>query len=77
MLKTSKAHGFYLKQVNTIEKQDLLILDDVGLKGLDNMHGYSLMEIIGEQTIANSIWDSLVHKAFSIDIGGGINEEKN
>lgn len=34
MLKTSKADGSYLKQINKLEKQDLLILDDFGLKAL-------------------------------------------
>ncbi|NCP52904.1 MAG: ATP-binding protein, partial [Flavobacteriales bacterium] len=32
MLKTSKADGSYLKQINKLEKQDLLIIDDFGLK---------------------------------------------
>ncbi len=49
MLKTSKADGSYLKQVNKIEKQDLLILDDFGLKGLDNMNRHALMEIIEDR----------------------------
>ena len=49
MLKTSKADGSYLKQVNKIEKQDLLILDDFGLKGLDNINRHSLMEIIEDR----------------------------
>ena len=45
MLKTSKADGSYVKQINKLEKQDLLILDDFGLKGLDNIHRHSFMEI--------------------------------
>ena len=49
MLKTSKADGSYLKQVNKIEKQDLLILDDFGLKGLDTINRHSLMEIIEDR----------------------------
>lgn len=49
MLKTSKADGSYLKQINKIEKQDLLILDDFGLKGLDNINRHSFMEIIEDR----------------------------
>ncbi len=46
MLKTSKADGSYLKQINKLEKQDLLILDDFGLKALDTINRNSFMEII-------------------------------
>lgn len=49
MLKMSKADGSYLKQINKIEKQDLLILDDFGLKGLDNINRHSFMEIIEDR----------------------------
>ncbi len=49
MLKTSKADGSYVKQINRIEKQDLLILDDFGLKGLDNINRHSFMEIIEDR----------------------------
>ncbi|WP_431130154.1 IS21-like element helper ATPase IstB [Flagellimonas flava] len=49
MLKTSKADGSYLKQVNKLEKQDLLILDDFGLKPLDNINRHALMEIIEDR----------------------------
>lgn len=49
LLKTSKADGSYLKQINKLEKQDLLILDDFGLKPLDNINRHSLMEIIEDR----------------------------
>ena len=49
MLKTSKADGSYLKQINKLEKQDLLILDDFGLKPLDNINRHALMEIIEDR----------------------------
>lgn len=49
MLKTSKADGSYPKQINKIEKQDLLILDDFGLKPLDNINRHALMEIIEDR----------------------------
>ena len=49
MLKTSKADGSYVKQINKLEKQDLLILDDFGLKGLDNINRHSFMEIIEDR----------------------------
>ena len=49
MLKISKADGSYVKQINKIEKQDLLIIDDFGLKGLDNINRHSFMEIIEDR----------------------------
>ena len=49
MLKMSKADGSYVKQINKLEKQDLLILDDFGLKGLDNINRHSFMEIIEDR----------------------------
>lgn len=49
MLKTSKADGSYLKQINKLEKQDLLILDDFGLKALDTINRNSFMEIIEDR----------------------------
>lgn len=49
LLKTSKADGSYLKQIGKLEKQDLLILDDFGLKPLDNINRHSLMEIIEDR----------------------------
>jgi DNA replication protein DnaC len=49
LLKTSKADGSYPKQINKLEKQDLLILDDFGLKPLDNTNRHALMEIIEDR----------------------------
>lgn len=49
MLKMSKADGSYVKQINKLEKQDLLILDDFGLKVLDNINRHSFMEIIEDR----------------------------
>ena len=49
LLKTSKADGSYPKQISKLEKQDLLILDDFGLKPLDNINRYALMEIIEDR----------------------------
>lgn len=48
-LKISKADGTYLKQINRIEKQDLLILDDFGLQPLDNNTRMMLLEIIEDR----------------------------
>lgn len=48
-LKTAKADGTYLKEINRIEKQDLLILDDFGLRVLDNVNRNILMEIIEDR----------------------------
>jgi DNA replication protein DnaC len=48
-LKMSKADGSYYKEINKIEKQDLLILDDFGLQPLDNYNCSTLMEIIEDR----------------------------
>lgn len=48
-LKMLKADGSYLKQVNRIEKHDLLILDDFGLQPLDNNSRMMLLEIIEDR----------------------------
>jgi DNA replication protein DnaC len=45
----AKADGSYLKEINKIEKQDLLILDDFGLQALDNYSRNALMEIIEDR----------------------------
>jgi len=55
ILKTSKADGSYLKQINKLEKQDLLILDDFGLKALDAINRHALMEIIEDRHGEHSI----------------------
>uniref|UniRef100_UPI0037448A5D ATP-binding protein n=1 Tax=Yeosuana marina TaxID=1565536 RepID=UPI0037448A5D len=49
VLKTSKADGSYLKLISKLEKQDLLILDDFGLKVLDTINRHTLMEIIEDR----------------------------
>jgi DNA replication protein DnaC len=49
LLKTSKADGSYIKEINKLEKQDLLILDDFGLKALDSMNRHAFMEIIEDR----------------------------
>jgi len=43
--KTSKAYGLFVKQINRLERQDLLILDDFGLKALDTLNSHSFVEI--------------------------------
>lgn len=48
-LKTAKADGSYLREINKLEKQDLLILDDFGLRTLDNINRHILMEIIEDR----------------------------
>jgi DNA replication protein DnaC len=48
-LKMTKADGSYFKEINKIEKQDLLILDDFGLQPLDNYSRSMLMEIIEDR----------------------------
>ena len=48
-LKMAKADGSYIKEINKIEKQDLIILDDFGLQSLDNLKRQDLMEIIEDR----------------------------
>lgn len=48
-LKMLKADGSYMKEINRIEKQDLLILDDFGLQPLDVQARMALLEIIEDR----------------------------
>ena len=48
-LKIAKADGSYIKEINKIEKMDLLILDDFGLKPLDGHQILMLLEIIEDR----------------------------
>jgi len=48
-LRVAKAEGLYTKEVNKIEKQDLLILDDFGLHPLDANNRLELLEIIEDR----------------------------
>jgi len=48
-LKGAKADGTYIREINRIEKQDLLIIDDFGLQPLDSMARQALMEIIEDR----------------------------
>ncbi|MCK4465859.1 MAG: ATP-binding protein [Bacteroidales bacterium] len=48
-LKITKADGSYIKEINKIEKLDLLILDDFGLKPLDNNQRLMLLEIFEDR----------------------------
>ena len=48
-LKTAKADDSYLREINRLEKQDLLILDDFGLRTLDSINRHILMEIIEDR----------------------------
>lgn len=49
MLKMCKADGTYIKQINRIEKHDLLILDDFGLHPVDEQSRLTLLEIIEDR----------------------------
>ena len=55
ILKISKADGSYVRELAKIEKQDLLILDDFGLKALDHINRHYLMEIIEDRHGKRSI----------------------
>ena len=48
-LKIAKADGTYIKEISKIEKQDLLILDDFGLKPLDNNQRLILLELLEDR----------------------------
>ena len=48
-LKSAKADGSYLKEIDRMEKQDLIILDDFGLQQLDNTKRQAFMEIIEDR----------------------------
>ena len=48
-LKMAKADDSYLKEIDRIEKQDLIILDDFGLQTLDNLKRQDFMEIIEDR----------------------------
>lgn len=48
-LKMAKAEGSYIKEMSKIEKTDLLILDDFGLKPLDSQQRLMLLEILEDR----------------------------
>ena len=48
-LKIAKADGSYIKEINKIEKLDLLILDDFGLKPLENNQRLILLELLEDR----------------------------
>ena len=48
-LKIAKADGSYIKEIEKIEKQDLLILDDFALKPLDNNQRLILLELLEDR----------------------------
>jgi DNA replication protein DnaC len=48
-LKIAKADGSYIKEINKIEKLDVLILDDFGLKPLENNQRIILLELLEDR----------------------------
>ncbi len=48
-LKLAQADGSYLKEMERIQKKDLLILDDFGLEALDGRSRLSLLEILEDR----------------------------
>ena len=48
-LKLAKVDGTYLKEIQKMQKADILILDDFGLQALDNHAREALMDIIEER----------------------------
>lgn len=48
-LRMSKADGSYMREINRVEKQDLLVLDDFGLQEMDNQTRMAFLEIIEDR----------------------------
>ncbi len=48
-LRVAKAEGTYIKEINRIEKQDLLIMDDFGIHPFDSNVRLELLEIIEDR----------------------------
>lgn len=48
-LRMSKADGSYMREINRIEKQDLLIIDDFGLQEMDEQNRMAFLEIIEDR----------------------------
>lgn len=48
-LKMHKADGSYLREISSMEKQDLLILDDFGIQPIDAQNRAALMDIIEDR----------------------------
>lgn len=48
-LKIAKADGSYLREIDKLEKRDLLILDDYGLHKLDQSMSLALLEVIEDR----------------------------
>jgi DNA replication protein DnaC len=48
-LKMSKADGTYMREIDRIEKQDLLIMDDFGLQKMDSQNRMAFLEIIEDR----------------------------
>jgi len=48
-LKIARADGSYLKEINQIEKLDVLILDDFGLKPLEDYQRLMLLELLEDR----------------------------
>jgi DNA replication protein DnaC len=48
-LRMSKADGSYMREINRIEKMDVLILDDFGLQQMDDQNRMAFLEIIEDR----------------------------
>jgi DNA replication protein DnaC len=48
-LKMSKADGSYIREIDRIEKHDLLVLDDFGLQEMDHHNRMAFLEIIEDR----------------------------
>jgi DNA replication protein DnaC len=49
LLRTARADGSYAKEIRSLTRCDLLVIDDFGLKILDNESRLSLLEIIDDR----------------------------
>lgn len=49
LLKMKRSDGSYMREIERLERQDLLILDDFGLTQLDTQNRFDLLEIIEDR----------------------------
>ncbi|MFM7021675.1 MAG: IS21-like element helper ATPase IstB [Flavobacteriales bacterium] len=54
-LKVAKLEGSYLKEIEKIQKTELLILDDFGLQPFDNHHREALLDIMEDRYNKSSV----------------------
>jgi len=64
MLKYAKADGTYIKQMNNIQKQDVIILDDFGLYPFDTQSRLFLLELMEDR---HGIKSTIISSQFPVE----------